>query len=264
VAPTGLIALVPGNLQVAKQSRPGSPVTAAPPSDRSNRITVALLVCGVAAPALFVPFVLLAASVTPRYSQISSTFSDAGAQGQPHPEIIGSGLFLLALTLALSAVGIARVLPRLGLATGASLIVSSIAIAGTAIFRDYNRTPGVSRNLEGFVHNACASVAILGIIVATVLTGLATRDQPGWKHLSAPAGIVALGAILAGVSFQTGPDARDGLAERAFATFSFVWLAVVSLNGIWVLAGQPNLRSRVGIDELLGGRLPSSDRPPDH
>jgi hypothetical membrane protein len=233
------------------------------PSDRSNRVTTALLLVGVAAPVLFVPFVLMAASETPRYSHISSTFSDAGAQGQPHPEIIGTGLLLLAITLALSAVGIARVLPRFGRLTGAWLIVSSIAIAGTALFRDYNRSLGASRNLEGFIHNACASVAILAIVIATVLTGLATREQLGWQHLSAPAGIFALGAILAGISFQTGPDARDGLAERAFAAFSFVWLAIVSLNGIWVLAGQPNLRSLAGIDELLGGRLPSSDGPPE-
>ena len=85
----------------------------------------------------------------------------------------------------------------------------SLAIGGTAIFHDYNRTIDQDRNLEGFIHNACASVAILGIVVATVLTGLATREQPDWKHLSAPAGIFALGAILAGISFQTGPDARD-------------------------------------------------------
>ena len=115
------------------------------------------------------------------------TFSDAGAQGQPHPEIIGAGLMLLAIALGLSAIGIARVLPRLGLATGASLIVSSLAIGGTAIFHDYNRTIDQDRNLEGFIHNACASVAILGIVVATVLTMILlpttvciTEDSLAW------------------------------------------------------------------------------------
>lgn len=235
----------------------------AEPAVHDLRLVYGSLLCGVAAPFIFVPFVLWAGAVTPGYSQISSTFSDAAAQGQPYPQIMGTGLLLLALALALSSYGIARSMPRFGIPVGCSLFLAALAITGTGIFRDYNRHAGSPRNLEGLIHNACASLAILSIILATLLTGIASFRQPGWRHLFAPASIFTLGAILAGITFQTGSDARDGLAERAFALFAFTWLAIVALNGVWFLQGMPDLRGLL-VDGRLGARqLPVGDPPAD-
>jgi hypothetical protein len=57
-----------------------------------QRLAVSCLCAGILAPFVFIPFVFWAGWVTPGYSQVSSTFSDSAAQGQPHPEIMGTGL----------------------------------------------------------------------------------------------------------------------------------------------------------------------------
>ena len=77
-----------------------------------QRLTVALLCTGLLAPLVFAPFVIWAGMVTPEYSHISSTFSDSAAQGQPHPEVMATGLLTLGILLAFFAIGCLLAFPR--------------------------------------------------------------------------------------------------------------------------------------------------------
>ena len=152
-----------------------------------QRFTVALLCAGLLTPLIFIPFVIWAGLVTPGYSHISSTFSDAAAQGQPHPEIMGTGLLLLGISLAFFAVGCFLAFPRYNRLVFVPLLLTAFAIGGTGMFRDYNRAPGSPRNLEGLLHNGFAVMAIISATAAILISGLAARRQPGWSHLFLPA-----------------------------------------------------------------------------
>lgn len=197
-----------------------------------RRLTVALLCAGLLAPIVFAPFVIWAGMVTPAYSHISSTFSDSAAQGQPRPEIMGTGLLILGILLAFFAIGCLLAFPRYNRLVFASLLLTAFAIGGTGMFRDYNRAPGAARNLEGFLHNAFAVLAISSAVTAILISGLAARRQPGWSHLALPAVGFAIGAALCGYLFENVSDARDGLAERGFAMFALSWTLIVALTAL--------------------------------
>lgn len=198
----------------------------------SQRLTVALLCAGLLAPIVFAPFVIWAGIVTPGYSHVSSTFSDAAAQGQPHPEIMATALLILGILLALFAIGCLLAFPRYNRLVFLSLLMTAFAIGGTGLFRDYNRNPGSTRNLEGFLHNTFAILAISSAVTAILISGLAAHRQPGWSQLTLPAVGFAIGAGLCGYLFENVSDARDGLAERGFAMFALGWTLIVALTAL--------------------------------
>ncbi len=226
-----------------------------------QRLTVALLCTGLLAPLVFAPFVIWAGMVTPEYSHISSTFSDSAAQGQPHPEIMGTGLLLLGILLAFFAIGCLLAFPRYNRLVFAPLLLTAFAIGGTGMFRDYNRVPGSPRNLEGFLHNAFAILAILSAVVAILVSGLAARRQIGWSHLALPAVGFAVGAGLCGYLFENVSDARDGLAERGFAMFALSWMVIVALTA---LASIDDLRFPRAFTALAPEPIRDRSSPADH
>lgn len=203
-----------------------------------QRLAVACLSAGILAPFVFVPFVLWAGWVTPGYSHIASTFSDSAAQGQPHPEIMGTGLLLLGILLAIFAIGCFLTIPRSNRLVFGLQLICAAAIGGTGMFHDYSRHPGAPRNLEGFLHNTFASLAILSATAAILVSGFAARRQPGWGHLFLPALGFALASATCGYLFQTVSDARDGLAERGFAMVALGWVVIVALTALSTLAVQ--------------------------
>lgn len=226
-----------------------------------QRLAVALLCAGLVAPIVFAPFVIWAGTVTPGYSHISSTFSDSAAQGQPHPEIMGIGLLLLGILLAFFAIGCLLTFPRYNRLIFAPLLLTAFAIGGTGMFHDYSRMPGAPRNLEGFLHNTFAVMAILSAVTATLLSGLAARKQPGWSHLFLPAIGFALGAGTCGYLFENVSDARDGLAERGFAMFALSWVVIVALTALSSV-DEPRL-SRLLIVPFAPNPIRDSSAPTD-
>jgi hypothetical membrane protein len=212
-----------------------------------QRLAVFCLSAGILAPFVFIPFVVWAGWVTPGYSQISSTFSDSAAQGQPHPEIMGTGLLLLGILLAVFAIGCFLTIPRYNRLVFGLQLMCATAIGGTGMFHDYSRLPGSPRNLEGLLHNTFASLAILSATTAILVSGFAARRQPGWGHLFLPALGFALASATCGYLFQTVSDARDGLAERGFALVALGWVVLVALTALASLIssedeGAPVLR----------------------
>ena len=205
-------------------------------------MSAVLLCIGLLTPMVFAPFVYWAGRVTPGYSQVASTFSDSAAQGQPHPEIMGTGLLLLGVMIAFFAIGCFLAFPRANRLVLTSLMITAIAIGGTGMFHDYSRQPGADRNFEGYLHNTFAVIAILSATTAILLSGLAAHRQPGGGHLFLPAIGFAVASASCGYLFQTVSDARDGLAERGFAMVALGWIVIVALTALWSLEEVRALR----------------------
>jgi hypothetical membrane protein len=197
------------------------------------------------APLVFLPFMIAAGLVTPRYGHIASTFSDSAAQGAPHPEVIGTGLMLLAICLLLFSIGFARVVPRGSRITQLCMLSTAIGIGGTVIFQDYNRSAMVERNTEGFLHNAFALFAVVSILATIVSTGIALLGDPDWRQLRRPAAVAFFVAATSGLIFNFGPDSHDGLAERVLAFTALLWVSALSLMGLSTLYDLSTLRDRV-------------------
>jgi len=109
----------------------------------------------------------------------------------------------------------------------------------TAVFRDYNRSPWMPRNQEGFLHNTFATIAVFSVLATILAISIALRSQDGWAHLSAPGLAVMIVVALAGLAFTWGPDSHDGLAERMLAAVAFGYLAWVSLTALDQVQGVP-------------------------
>ena len=206
---------------------------------KSRQATTLFLAAGALAPLLFMPMVLIAGRVTPEYGHISSTFSDAASQGSPRPEFVTTGLMIVASCLFLAAFGLARTLPSRRSLVRICLCASAMGILGTALFRDYNRSPGVPRNQEGQLHNSFAILTILAIELTILLIWFVTRNQQGWRHLATPAMISFLVVAVAGMGFNFGPDSHDGLAERILAGTAFLFLSSLCLTALTVGRGEP-------------------------
>lgn len=214
--------------------------------------TALLLAAGPLAVVVFTPFVIAAGRATAGYGHISSTFSDASAQGSPHPELISTGLLLVALCLLLFSFGIARVLPANGRLTRWGLWVVAFGMVGTALFQDHNRSGPPGRNLEGYVHNAFAIVCVIGTLAAIAVSTAGVRSDPAWNQLI-KAGIFAwIVAAIAAVAFNFGPDSWDGLAERVLMGSALAWVTILAWTGVALLSrdGQWSVRgaTHAGID----------------
>lgn len=199
---------------------------------QSREATRGLLLAGALTPVFFAPLVVLAGRMTHGYGHMSSTFSDASAQGAPHPEIIVLGLIIAACCLLLSGAGLARILPGRQMLVQIGLSVSALGIFATAIFQDYDRTSGVPRNREGMLHNAFASITVFAILATIGLIAMAVRSDPGWRWLALPAAAAFVIVALAGIAFNFGPDSHDGLAERVLAGTAFGLLSLLCLHGM--------------------------------
>jgi hypothetical protein len=194
---------------------------------------------------VFLPFPIAAGLVTPRYGHVASTFSDSAAQGAPHPEVIGIGLLLMAICLALFSVGFARVIPRMAQITRLCVLATAISIAGTAIFQDYNRASQAARNIEGYLHNASALIGVFSILASIACSGIAIRGHRPWSALVPLAVACFVVAAVAGLAFNFGPDSHDGLAERVLAFSALLWVSTLSAMGLSTLYELPSLRSPI-------------------
>ncbi len=230
--------VVQGRRQLAANSSALWGIQAARQRIRSQEATRVLLLSGALAPVLFFPFVLLAGRMTPGYGHIASTFSDASAQGAPHPEIIVLGLVVTGCCLLLGGAGLARVLPGRQLLVQIGMSASALGIFATAVFQDYDRTSGVARNREGMLHNTFAIITVFAILITIGLISLTIRTDPGWRSFAGPAMAVFVIVSLAGIAFNFGPDSHDGLAERILAGAALTFLSALCLHGIDQLGEQ--------------------------
>lgn len=197
----------------------------------------AFLWIGALVPIFFIPLLLVAARTTPGYGQVSSTFSDASSQGAPHPEFIILGLVLVSAAMALNGIGLARALPKCGKHVQFIQTLAAVSVLLTALFRDYNRSPGVPRNTEGLLHNTFATTAVFSILLTILSIAMAVRSEAGWSHLCAPGLAAFVIVALAGLAFTWGPDSHDGLAERILAGTAFSYLMWVSFHALQRLRG---------------------------
>src|SRR5215218_3845151 len=135
-----------------------------PSSARAQSVwlTRALLACGLLAPVITVTGIANMAARTPGYSHVSDTVSDLAAQGVPDAGIMVAGIVTVGILIDAFAYGLSRVIDPGGVVIWAALSVFGTAAAVSGLAQDYSEEPGSPRNLEGFLHNTFAIIAVIG------------------------------------------------------------------------------------------------------
>jgi hypothetical protein len=81
---------------------------------KTSRLTIASLLCGVAAPAIYFGCQLAAAPFYPGHSFLTNSASQLGSDRSTFPAILNGGAILTGLAIVVSAIGYWRELPRAG------------------------------------------------------------------------------------------------------------------------------------------------------
>jgi hypothetical membrane protein len=214
-------------------------MTAAAPSTPQQRRIWQLgrwfvLAGGVINPILFVAAYTVAGALRPGYSPVHQAISDLGV-GRYGPVLdtiaVGHGLLLI-----LFAVGFAILMqPVIGPAwrwsATALLLLRGLAGLTTATFTEAPATVAV--------HSAATIVALLSVLLAFLVVGLALHRTPGWRRwgtFSLAAAVVTV--LLVAVMFwlfnprsPAAPSHLGGLAERAVSVETLAWWVVLG----WVM-----------------------------
>jgi hypothetical membrane protein len=195
-------------------------------------LTRALLACGIVAPVVIVTLIVTMAARTPGYSHVSDTVSDLAAQGVPDAGIMMAGIFTVGLMIYAFAYGLSRVIVPGGSVVWAALSVFGTAGAVSGLAQDYSEEPGAPRNLEGFLHNTFAIIAVIGLVSAMLLLAWIARWMQGWQRMTKWSVVAAFGVTAGGLTFLVAPESVQGLVQRCIYFFSLTWLVLTALTAL--------------------------------
>ena len=195
-----------------------------------------LMLCGVAAAAVYTGTVILGGLLRPDYSHISMAISELVADQAPN-RLLLSSLFLLYNLLA-SAFGIGLFLKTGNTSQGrlngrvGSLALVAVGVAGILMELAFpQELGGTATTFAGTMHFVMAGVASLGTMVAVLLLAFWFRNMPGLN------GYFAYSVISVAIIFGSGGLTAAALANHStlfglierITIFTFVlWMYVIA------------------------------------
>jgi hypothetical membrane protein len=205
-----------------------------PSSARAQSVwlTRALLACGLAAPVITVTLIVTMAARTPGYRHVSDTVSDLAAQRVPDAGFMMAGIVTVGILIDAFAYGLLRIIDPGGVVIWAALSVFGTAGAVSGLAQDYSETPGAPRNLEGFLHNTFAIIAVIGLVSAMLLMAWITQWLPGWQRMTKWSLVAALGVAASGLTFLIAPESIQGLVQRCIYFFALIWLELTAVTAL--------------------------------
>jgi hypothetical membrane protein len=206
----------------------------APLSARAQNVwfTRALLACGLVAPVITITVIAIMAARTPGYSHVSNTVSDLAAQGVPDAAIMMAGIVVVGLIIDLFAYGLLRVFGRSGTMIWASLTVFGTAGAFSGLAQDYGEEAGAPRNIEGFLHNTCTIIAVIGLISAMLLLARLSTSTLGWRRMIKVSIAAAVGVSAGGLLFLVASESIQGLVQRFLYLITISWLVATAVTAL--------------------------------
>jgi Protein of unknown function (DUF998) len=210
--------------------------------EQSVLVTRMLLTFGIVAPVVTVIVITVMAARTPGYSHISGTVSDLAAQGVPDAGFMMASIFTIGVMFDVFAYGLSRAIGAPGVVVWASLTVFGTAGAISGLAQDYSETPGAPRNLEGFLHNTFAIVAVIGLTSAMIALAWIGRSMPGWQQMTLWSIVAAVGVSVSGLTFLAAPESMQGLVQRCIYFFALSWLELTAFTALRTTTRSSSLR----------------------
>ncbi len=214
---------------------------AAVPAPRdTSRATLALLVCGIAGPAVFWALGFAAMASWPGYDPASGSISELIYARDGWLQV--DAFILMAAFTTAFAVGMGRVAGATvadRAAVRRALLVLAAIEVGFALFPT---DPDAAVTLHGALHVADLAVfAVAFPAAAFVIARILRRDPPWWRAgaLTDAVAIFMTVAILGVALVLGGPlEAWTGILERIWVAVPSLWLVGLAAHGILVATGR--------------------------
>jgi hypothetical membrane protein len=187
------------------------------------------IICGIAAPILFLILVIIGSLSRPDYSQFSNFISDLGVG--PNAILQNVSFIVFGILIIMFTFGMRAGLPILqgrSSKTGVWLVlVSGLGIMGAGIFPE--------DVFFGIPHGLVSATAFVSIIAAQLLIwrGLKDTDPSVWANYRTYCLVSGLlSAVLVIVLNVAISDSSDyqGLAQRAFLAVPLIWVEATALK----------------------------------
>jgi uncharacterized protein DUF998 len=198
-------------------------------SPTRNR-TVALAVCGLAAPLVYVAAAMAAGLKYPGYDHLRNFISELGASGSPSAAIMNFGFLLYGILVAAFALAIHRgIRPDVGGWLGPAVLACyGLAYVGVALAPCdpgcQPATPSVHHRLHILLSDFIFLTAILGPY--TLYPRM--RQDPAWQPLALPTLVLpALAWIIGEIS---GVGLSGALRQRLWLLLLFLWIELLGLR----------------------------------
>jgi hypothetical membrane protein len=205
-----------------------------PAARRPDRVTRALIACGLIAAPVFAAFVLAATWATPGYSHVSETISQLGADGRPRAGIIDAGFVVSGLLTAAFAIGVYRWIRGrpASKAALAALLVNATGIVLSGVFAD-NPATREALTTENRLHHLVGQVSFVAGVTAMVAFAFGSYSVPGWRRLAAfTLFVVFADVILAAVFYFDLLSPWRGALQRTFFAVALLWTTMVSVRAL--------------------------------
>jgi hypothetical protein len=213
-----------------------------------------LMLCGVAAAALYTGTVMLGGVLQPDYSHISMAISELVADQAPNRPLLSS-LFLLYNLLA-STFGIGLFLRASNTSQGrlngriGSLALVAVGVAGILMELAFPQEPGgTATTFAGTMHFVMAGVASLGTMLAILMMAFWFRNIPELN------GYVVYSVISVAVVFVSGGMSVAAIAND-FPFFGLIERITIFTFVLWMFViGRKMAQLEVEADAQLGFEL---------
>lgn len=202
-----------------------------------------LLVCGVAAPLVFLFLTVLGGAMRPGYSHLADTISELFSSGAPDRPLLSAIFVVYALLMAGFGVGMLRLVERSGqaqrvgtIAAWLFIVAGLVSISMATVFP---QDPwGSAHTTAGLMHMVLSGITGLLQVLSFLLLGIWFRRTGTSSRLATHSTVTAGLALLSAVAFMvmTGTSLM-GLAERISALIGLQWTFVIA---VWMLTAQPS------------------------
>jgi uncharacterized protein DUF998 len=200
---------------------------------RRDRLTTALLACGVVGGPLFIAVFLVAGALRPGYdtTQVPVSLLTLGPGGRVQvANFLAFGMLTIAFAVGLHRAGRYRAGVVLLLLVGLGLLGSGLARPDPGA--GYPPGATATESWHGAVHGWCAILFVGGLAAASLV--LARRGGRRWRGYSILTGTLVIASFLA--SLAVGPQAANlaaadgGLLERVAGILGPLWTCVLAVR----------------------------------
>ena len=193
-----------------------------------------LAICGISGPVIFAILVTISGSLYEGYSHLTQAVSELGGAGAQYPEVQNWNFLILGILVMAFALGLHR-----GNVGGRKLGPVLIGVFGVSSGLANSVLPcdlGCEfQTLTGTLHNVTGLVGFVSAIAGIFVISRGLKGDPFWRRFhrfSLVVGFATLVSLLLwiGVAKAAEVDSLNGLLQRLFIGFWFLWVEVIAIR----------------------------------
>jgi hypothetical membrane protein len=191
---------------------------------------IALAVCGLAAPLIYVASAITAGFIYPGYDQLKNFISELGASGSPSAGIMNFGFLVYGILVVAFALAIHRgIRPDVGGWLGPAILACyGLAYVGVAMAPCDPGCQAATPSLHHRLHFLLSDFIFLTAILGPYTLYMRMRKDPAWQSLALLTLLLPAAAWL--IAELRGAGLSGALRQRFWLLLMFLWIELVGLH----------------------------------